>query len=98
MGFLTLRDYLERTGETQEALAERLSVTPMAVSHWVNGKSKPSLQMALKIEAITGVPCRAWASQAELKRDRRTGADRRLGGRRRENRVAQPDRRKGPRR
>lgn len=64
MTFFTLRDYLNKSGETQEHLAERLGVSQSAVSQWLNGKTKPSLEMAGLIETLTGVPCRAWLSDS----------------------------------
>lgn len=98
VGFITLREYLDRTGETQKDLAQRLGISGAALSQILLGKIRPSLDLALRIEALTGVPCRAWATDQEMVKDRRTGHDRREGARRRANRVTAPDRRKGGRR
>lgn len=55
----TLREYLDRTDTTQEALAERLHVSQAHLSMILSGQRKPSVDLALLIEEQTGVSVRA---------------------------------------
>lgn len=50
-----IRDLRERSGLTQEALAEKLFVTRQTVSNYETGKTRPDLEMLLKISEILGV-------------------------------------------
>lgn len=54
--FRSLAEYLEKTGRTQQSLAERLGVHPSYVSMLASRERRPGLRLALKIEAETGVP------------------------------------------
>ena len=58
----TLSDFFEKTGETHDALAERLGVSRSYVSLIAAGKRQPSLSLALRIESVTGVPIAALVS------------------------------------
>ena len=42
-------------GMTQEELAERLGVSPQAVSNWENGQSCPDISLLPRLAAIFGV-------------------------------------------
>jgi transcriptional regulator with XRE-family HTH domain len=46
---------------SQEVVAEALDCSQQAVSAWVNGTSKPSLERMLKLEQLYGIPVAAWA-------------------------------------
>ena len=54
--YTTVDAYLEGTGETQSALAERLGITQGALSMIKNGQRVPRPELALRIHSITGVP------------------------------------------
>jgi transcriptional regulator with XRE-family HTH domain len=56
----TLAEWFEQNPlKTQADLAESLGVVPSYVSMLVNGERTPSLELALRIEGITGVPVSA---------------------------------------
>lgn len=65
-GAALLRSRLLALGWTQADLAERIGVTPAAVSRWLSEERDPELEMAFRICAATGVPVESW---------RRTGTD-----------------------
>ena len=50
-----IKKALERVGMTQKELAERMYVTPQAVSKWVSGASMPSVDNIAMIKEILGV-------------------------------------------
>jgi len=70
--YASIRAYLKGEGRTQEQLAERLSrragfrVRQGTVNKWVNGDRMPRPQMALLIEAETGVPVGALAKSRKV--------------------------------
>lgn len=51
-----LRTYFEESGETQVAFAGRLKRSQPWVSRIVNGQAEPSIEEALLISKLTGVP------------------------------------------
>jgi transcriptional regulator with XRE-family HTH domain len=51
--FTKLAAYLNEQGLSQEAFGNRIGVSQGAVYQWLIGENKPSLTMALKIEAAT---------------------------------------------
>ncbi|QFG02139.1 helix-turn-helix transcriptional regulator [Tepidiforma bonchosmolovskayae] len=53
-----LREFLDRERMTQGQLAVRLQVNPSQVSNWLSGKANPSLENALAIARVTGLPAR----------------------------------------
>lgn len=54
-----LAQYLEKTGMTHEALADRLGISRPYVTMMAMGKRQPALRLALRIESVTGVPAAA---------------------------------------
>lgn len=44
---------IEVTGGTQEALAEALGVSQTTVSKWLNGRARPSIAHAMRLEQAT---------------------------------------------
>ena len=54
-----LAKYLRDKNIKQTVLARQLGVTDVTVSNIVTGKRKPGLALAVKIEAITGIPLHA---------------------------------------
>lgn len=59
-GAALLRDRLDALGWTQSHLAERIRATPAAVSRWLSGERVPDLEMAHRIETVTGVLTQSW--------------------------------------
>jgi transcriptional regulator with XRE-family HTH domain len=60
--YRSLADYFIQTGRTQESLASKLGVTPAYISLLTSGSRQPGLKLALRIEAMTGVPVEALAA------------------------------------
>lgn len=56
----TLQDARKARGLTQKALAAALGVSKSAVINMENRYRRPGLGLALRIEALLGVPCRVW--------------------------------------
>lgn len=63
----TLAEFLAETGEPQSNFAERIGATRQAVNQLLTGKSRPSLDVAIKIaEATRGrVPVEMWKKADE---------------------------------
>jgi transcriptional regulator with XRE-family HTH domain len=57
-----LAEYLHAEQLTQKQLADRLGVTEGAVSHLVAGRRRPSRELAVAIETLTGIPVAAWSA------------------------------------
>ena len=51
---MTLREYLSDKSITVRDFAERLGVSPVTVSRWLNGQRRPEWSLLAKIEAETG--------------------------------------------
>lgn len=50
-----LRRWIAREGVTQSELASRLDVHESAISQWLNGHSRPSLDSLRKLSSETGI-------------------------------------------
>lgn len=59
-----LAAFMEKRGKTQDWLAEQLGVTASYVSLLLAGKRTPSLDIATKIERITGIAPRHFVGAA----------------------------------
>jgi transcriptional regulator with XRE-family HTH domain len=62
--YRNLAEYLEQTGQTQQALADKLHVNESYISLLASRRRQPSLRLALRIHALTGVPVSALVSEA----------------------------------
>lgn len=51
-----IREYRQRRGLSQEALAERLEVSRQAVTKWETGKARPSSEQLLRLSQVLEVP------------------------------------------
>lgn len=60
-----LRAWMERAGMTQFELSRELGVKQGAVSFWLCFQRTPKLDMAMRIERVTGVPVTAWSASVE---------------------------------
>ena len=49
-----LSGYLTESGKTIDQAASELNVTPMAIRHWLSGRSIPRRATAQKIESWSG--------------------------------------------
>jgi transcriptional regulator with XRE-family HTH domain len=68
-----VREALEQRGWTQNELARQLGTNSAVVSRWLSeGPRNPGLEMALKIEALLGVPAGLWVESTE---QQATGTD-----------------------
>jgi transcriptional regulator with XRE-family HTH domain len=61
--YLTLAEYFEKTGNTQDSLAAQLGVSRSYVSLLASGERQPALSLALRIEGLTGVPLSSLVAQ-----------------------------------
>ncbi len=106
--YRSLREYIDGAKTTQTAFAAAVGISGPHLSQILSGTKRPSLDVALRIEDITGIPVRDIVGResaevltstvaAQTIPGQRRAAERRQGGRRRSNRFTQPDRRKGPR-
>jgi plasmid maintenance system antidote protein VapI len=63
-----LKQWIERSGYKRQAdVAEFFQFKESFLSMLVNGKRVPSLDNAVKIESLTGIPVQAWTSSADDK-------------------------------
>lgn len=54
--YSNLSQYFEKTGDTQQSLAERVGVAQSHISRIVNGSAEPSLELALRIAEFANIP------------------------------------------
>jgi transcriptional regulator with XRE-family HTH domain len=64
--YRNLAEYFEATGVTKYSVARKLGVTPAYVSMLASGSRQPALRLALRIEALTGVPASALLSEERV--------------------------------
>jgi len=64
---LALQGWLENTGNRQVFIVESLDVSKQLVSFWVTGRGVPGLELALRLERLTGgaVKVLEWRQPAE---------------------------------
>jgi transcriptional regulator with XRE-family HTH domain len=79
----SLAAYLKATKKTQNQLAAELGIPQSQVSMYVSGRQMPRAELALKIQALTGVSVE---SLLRARAERQTRARRRVGAD--ESRVA----------
>lgn len=71
----TLRIIVEGSGRRQDWLAERLGVTPAAMSKWVNGVSRFPLHAVRQFASAVGVPVETIIDAAEKAQTERKAND-----------------------
>ena len=54
----TLEQYIEDFSVNMSALARKIGISPVHMQQIVRGKVRPSPEVAVRIEAITGIPLR----------------------------------------
>jgi transcriptional regulator with XRE-family HTH domain len=62
--------WLRRSALQRQELAAQLGVSKAYVSQILAGVRRPGLDTLVKIEALTGIPCGAWAETAASGEDR----------------------------
>lgn len=56
-----LGDWLRGLGVSQEELARRVGTTQATISRYVDGTQYPTLPLAVRLHAVTGIPMTAMA-------------------------------------
>jgi len=62
---MALDEHMKAKGLTNQALAELLGVDASYVSRLRGGRRRPSIQVAAKLEELTGIPAKAFAGAAQ---------------------------------
>jgi transcriptional regulator with XRE-family HTH domain len=66
-----LLQYCKRSHLKQYELADLLQMHNTTLSHVISGKRRPGLDIAVRIEALTGIPVSAWTDSERGKTARR---------------------------
>jgi plasmid maintenance system antidote protein VapI len=61
-----LRDWISRSGRDTAYVASALQITTPHVTHLVKGSRTPSLRLAVRIAALTGIPVSDWVKRDEV--------------------------------
>lgn len=64
-GVLELQAWMARMGQNQRKTATLLAVPETRLSTLLHGRSLPSLRWAVRIEAVTGIPCSSWVESVQ---------------------------------
>ena len=56
----TIAEYLEVYSMTQKELAQRVDMTPKAITEAISGKTALTPQMSIKLESVFDVPASFW--------------------------------------
>ena len=73
--YSNLSQYFEKTGDTQQAFAERVGVAQSHISRILNGVAEPSLDLALQIADLANIPVESLLHNANSE-SRHSGGDR----------------------
>jgi transcriptional regulator with XRE-family HTH domain len=57
-----LAKYVERSKQKQYEVAQDLRITESYLSQVLSGRRRPGLDIAVRIETLTGIPVSAWAA------------------------------------
>lgn len=66
----SIREYLRRSGLSQTEFARRIGVSKPTANLYVHGKRRPSPEIALRIERLTGIPFKRLVLGAAAKQKR----------------------------
>lgn len=71
-----IREYLEKTGLTQQQLSEATGIPAPMISDWANDVRGPSVDSAFLLEGKTGgqIKASSWVGRPRLKRRRKDTA------------------------
>ena len=58
-------EWMERTGRSASDAASLIGVAVSTVYRWLDESRQPSLDQAVQIQAVTGIPVPAWAKPKE---------------------------------
>ena len=86
-----LKEWMQLRGYKQARVAEVFGMTVSFVSMLMNRHRVPSLDKAIKIERLTGIPVEAWSSSANDNSERTVAA---VGGKRRHSQAVNVNGRK----
>lgn len=56
----TIREQLENRGMTQKEFSKRMDMSEKHISHLINGKVELTHEVALRLEAVLGLPAKFW--------------------------------------
>lgn len=62
-----LAAYIRRSRQKQYEVAAELQITESYLSQVLSGRRRPGLDIAVRIEAATGIPVVAWAAKKRAK-------------------------------
>jgi len=52
--------WMKRPGMSAREVAAKLGCTELSVRSWASGRRVPTIELARRIEALTGIPIAAW--------------------------------------
>lgn len=67
IGHAELRGWMSRSGRNYADIARLLGVSRPHLVYLTTGKRSPSLNLALRINTLTGIPVAAWAKPSASK-------------------------------
>jgi transcriptional regulator with XRE-family HTH domain len=67
--YTSIRDYLKRTGQTEAELGELAHISQSHVNRLKNGTRRPTPEVAVRLEAITGISLRILLFKAGKRAD-----------------------------
>ena len=66
----TIREQLENRGMTQKEFAQRMDMSEKHISNLINGKVELTIEMALRLEAVFGIPASFWSNLERIYREK----------------------------
>jgi transcriptional regulator with XRE-family HTH domain len=72
-GCRALIAWLDDTKTSIAELARRVGVSGAAVSHWLDGSTRPETHHRLALSRLTGIPWRSWFTEDEAAKARGSG-------------------------
>jgi transcriptional regulator with XRE-family HTH domain len=70
-----LREYRAKHYDKAYEMAAEIHITEAQLSQILNGKRRPGLDIAVRIEDVTGIPARSWVDSPVGKSKRPTSAN-----------------------
>lgn len=66
----TIREQLENRGMTQKEFAQRMDMSEKHISNLINGKVELTIEMALRLEDVFGIPASFWSNLERIYREK----------------------------
>jgi transcriptional regulator with XRE-family HTH domain len=60
VGSTTFAGWMKRPGTSVREIAGKLGCTELSVRSWASGRRVPTIELARRIEALTGITIAAW--------------------------------------